>query len=271
MPPKKKGGKKKKEIVPITDPEMLRVLGVPLEGTQLNLRVFYRELGHPISVALKLTDLSCVHDMVREFNMLTNPPPGTNYIFVGKLRKSHLSTIMLQFDGGKNLKDHLGVEHLDQLTFIEADDRMIKIYTRKRMQKTLDKYLSERTEQTGQLLEEKKKPNPSADDLAALEQVINDMTKKIHDYRKYVENPDLALQKFGTFRLESDSAENDPNANVPRTRKKFGSFSVEEQQRLKNLVTEGLQIKRTNYEIAEKEREKAAGKGKKGGKKKKKK
>ena len=71
--------------------------------------------------------------------------------------------------------------------------------------------------------------------------------------------------------MESDSAEEDPNANVPRTHKMFGDLSVEEQQRLKNLMTEGLQIKRTNFEIAEKEREKALGKGKKGKKGKKKK
>ena len=116
MPPKKKGkkGKKKgKEVVPITDPEMLRVIGCPLEGTQLNLRMYYRELGHPISIALKLTDLATVSDMVSEFNTITNAPPGTNYVFVGKLRKSHQSTIMLNFDGHLNLKDQLGVQDKD--------------------------------------------------------------------------------------------------------------------------------------------------------------
>ena len=265
---KKKGkGKKKKEVMPITDPEMLRMIGIPLEGTALNLRLYYRELGHPISIAIKLTDLACVHDMFSQFCSLTNAPPGTNYIFVGKLRKSHQNTIMLQFDGGKNLKDHLGVVDKDELTFIEADDRMLRIYTKKRMQRTLNKLLDDRSQRTGELIVEKKKDGLPAT-IAELEAVIDGLTKEIDDYRTFVEDPDLGLQQLGTFK--QTTKEDDPNAGVPRVVKPFGSLSIEEQQRLKNLVTEGLLIKKTNEELVAAALAKAAGgKGKKGKKKKK--
>ena len=238
MGKKKKGGKKKKEVVPITDPEMLRVIGMPLEGTQMNLRMYYRNIGHPISIALKLTDLATVRDMVEAFNSITNVPPGTDYIFVGKLRKSHQTTIMLQYDGPQNLKDHLGVEDKDELTFIEADERMIKIYTKKRMQRHVDMLLDKRSEQTMELVVTKKNNPGEAEQIAEMDKAINALTVTINEYRTYVDDPDLAMQKLGTFRLGSASGE-DPNAGVPRTFKKFGTLSVEEQQRLKNLVAEG--------------------------------
>ena len=269
---KKKGkGKKKKEVTPITDPEMLRMLGIPLDGTQLNLRLFYRELGHPISVAIKLTDLACVHDMISQFMKLTNAPPNTNYIFVGKLRKSHQSTIMLQYDGGKNLKDHLGVMDRDELTFIEANERMIRIYTKKRMENTLNKLLEDRTEKTSELIICRKNDG-LPDTMVAIQDVIDGLTTQIKLYRSYVADPDLGLEKLGTFKLNGSSGaeDEDPNAGVPRVVKPFASLSVEEQQRLKNLLTEGLSIKRSNEEMLAAALAKAAGGGKKGKKKKKK-
>jgi hypothetical protein len=275
MPPKKKGkkGKKKgKEVVPITDPEMLRVIGCPLEGTQLNLRMYYRELGHKISIALKLTDLATVSDMVREFNTITNAPPGSNYVFVGKLRKSHQSTIMLNFDGHLNLKDQLGVQDKDEFTFIEADSRMILIYTKKRMQKQLDLLLGKRSALTGELVLAKKTNPDDVEKLNEMEKEIETLTNEINNYKTYVDDPELGLQKLGTYRLAS-TEEEDPNAGVPRTFKPFASLPVEEQQRLKILKGEALDIKRTNEDILEAQRLKAEGGGKKGkkGKKKKKK
>jgi hypothetical protein len=274
MPPKKKKGKgkKKKEVVPITDPEMLRVIGVPLDGTEINLRVYYHELGHPISIALKLTDLATVGDMVSQFHTITNASPGTNFIFVGKLRKSPLSTIMVQYDGKLNLKDDLGIENKDELTFIEADERMTQIYTKKRMNKLLDVALNKRSTQTAELVLAKRDPNPSEALIAEMEENINITTKEINEYRSYVNDPKLGYEKLGKYTLV-ESKEGDEFANVPRTFKKFGALPVEEQQRLKNLVSEGLSIKRANEELLEAQRLKAMGGGKKGknGKKKKKK
>ena len=268
MGKKKKGGKKKtKEVVQITDPEMLRLVGQPLAGTALTLTLFYQSLGNPISFVLKLDSTAHVHDMVRAFKKITGSTPQQQYIFVGKLRKSHQRTIMLPFDGGKVLTDHLGVEHGDALTFIEANPRMTRIYTERRMQCHLEHLLAKRTGMTAELIE-KKKANALPETIANISAEIDLLTKEIHEYKEYALDPDIALQRLGTFK-EGGPIE-DPKADVPRVRKPFGALPVEEQQRLKNILTEGLDILRDNRALLEKEREKAEkAKNKKGKKKKK--
>ena len=231
------------------------------------MTLFYRNLGNPISFVVKMDSTAHVHDMVRAFKKMTGSMPQQEYIFVGKLRKSHQRTIMLPFDGGKVLTDHLGIEHGDALTFIEANPRMTRIYTEKRMQCHLEHLLGNRTSMTAELIE-KKKAQALPETIANIEAEINLLTKEIHEYKEYVVNPDLALQRLGTFK-EGGPVE-DPNAGVPRVCKPFGALPVEEQQRLKNALTEGLDILRDNRALIEKEREKAEKAKHKKGKKKKK-
>ena len=236
--------------------------------TALTLTLSYRSLGNPMSFVVKLDSTAHVHDMVRAFKKLTGSTPEQEYIFVGKLRKSHQRTIMLPFDGGKVLTDHLGVEHGDELTFIEANPRMTRIYTEKRMQCHLEHLLSKRTAMTAELIE-KKKANALPETIANIEAEIDLLTKEVHEYKEYVMDPDLALQRLGAFR-EGGPVE-DQNAGVSKERKPFAALPVEEQQRLKNLLSEGLDILRDNRALLEKEREKAEkAKNKKGKKKKKK-
>ena len=273
---KKKGkgkGKKKKEIEPITDPEMLRILGVPLDGTALNVRLSYRELGHPLSFVCKMTDLACVHDMVRQFMALSNSPPDKQYIFVGNLRKSHQRTIMLPFDGGKCLTEHLGVMHGDEMTFIEADERMMTIYTRKRMQCHLEFLMSSRTKRTAEMIEAKRGlgtvPGIVPETITNLEALIEEITADIKVYREYAADPALAMQRLGSYRMPAGDGGGATNGDggaagaPPKARKPFDALPVEEQQRLKAVLTDGLGILKTNRDIAQKAAEKAAGGGKK--------
>ena len=130
MPPKKKG-KKKKTIEPITDPETLRVIGTVLEGTEMTLVVQYEKLGGSPAFTLNLTDIATVADLYQMFWQITNSKPGTEYIFCGSFPKlGNIKSIMFGFDGGKNLKDHLGLKHGDVLTFVECGSIMKEIYVR---------------------------------------------------------------------------------------------------------------------------------------------
>ena len=137
------------------------------------------------------------------------------------------------------------------------------------MQQHLEHLLQKRSSQTAELIEAKKS-QALPQTIANIQAEIDLLTKEVNEYKEYVNDPDLAIQRLGTFR-EGGPVE-DPDAGVPRERKPFGALPVEEQQRLKNVLSEGLSILSDNRAIREKEREKAEkAKNKKGKKKKKKK
>ena len=140
------------------------------------------------------------------------------------------------------------------------------------MQKQLDLLRGRRSALTEELVLAKKNKPDDVEKINEMEKEIKTLTNNINNYKTYVDDPELGLQKLGTYRLAA-TEEKDPDAGVPRTFKPFASLSVEEQQRLKILKGEALDIKRTNEDILEAQRLKALGGGKKGkkGKKKKKK
>ena len=115
MPPKKKGGKKKKEVEPITDPKMLRLIGEHLEGSTLNLTLSFEVANGPVQVKVILSEMDCVHHLYRELWRWMDCPWGKEYIFITTLPKTEQNSFTLAFDGGKGLTD-IGLKDGDSST-----------------------------------------------------------------------------------------------------------------------------------------------------------
>ena len=103
MPPKKKKGKKKKEVEPITDPRTLRMIGEHLEGTRLKLKLCYEVENGPIYTTVVLSDIDCVHHLYRALWRWMDCQWGKEYIFICTLPKTEQNSFTLGFDGGKTL------------------------------------------------------------------------------------------------------------------------------------------------------------------------
>ena len=124
MPPKKKKGKKKKEVEPITDARTLRMIGEYLEGTTLKLTLCYEVENGPIRTSVVLSDLDCVHHLFRELWRWLDCEWGKEYIFISTLPTSDQNSFTLGFDGGKGLTD-LGIKNGDCLVFVESNKRTL--------------------------------------------------------------------------------------------------------------------------------------------------
>ena len=265
MPPKKKG-KKKKTIEPIVDPETLRIIGTPLQGTELLITVQHEKLGGQIEFKLNMTEIATVADMYELFWRISGSKPGTEYVFCGSFPKlGNIKCILLGFDAGKSLKDHLGLNHGDTLTFIECGPIMKRIYVKERMKIILNEKSAILAELTGNLVVAKRE-KANAEDISALEEAIQAMRDEVDKFTAYMEDPALAIAEIGTY--NSNHAEEEDGAPAQTNRKPFKALPAEEQQRLAALKKSGLDQLKTNRDIAAKLAAKEAAKGKKKKKKK---
>ena len=263
MPPKKKGGKKKKEVEPITDPKMLRLIGEHLEGSTLNLTLSFEVANGPVQVKVILSEMDCVHHLYRELWRWMDCPWGKEYIFITTLPKTEQNSFTLAFDGGKGLTD-IGLKDGDSLVFIEASKRAIGEYTKKRLAIKLDHLLMKLSEEKAELLIAKKdKKHP--DDIAALEKNVAYLDGEVDKYREYAADHEKAYAELATFSI------GEKPASIKVDKKPFSELPIEIKQELENTKKEAMDILQNNRAIIAAAKAKAEGKGKgKGGKKKKK-
>ena len=265
MPPKKKKGKKKKEVEPITDARTLRMIGEYLEGTTLKLTLCYEVENGPIRTSVVLSDLDCVHHLFRELWRWLDCEWGKEYIFISTLPTSDQNSFTLGFDGGKGLTD-LGIKNVDCLVFVESNKRTLGEYTKKRMRVQLDALNMKLSDQKAELLLAKK-DDKHADDIAALEENIKYFDGEVDKYRAYSNDHKKAIADLYTFEIGEKLAP----TTAGKGKKPFSELPIEIKQELENEKKEGLDILINNRNIIAAQKAKAAGGGKKGKKGKKKK
>ena len=251
MPPKKKGkGKKKKELQVIEDDKMLRLIGEHKEGTVFRLKLCYEKRDGPIQLNVVISDLSCVHHLYRELWRRLDIPWGKEYIFISTLPKSEQNSFTLGMDGGKGLAD-LGIKNGDMLVFVEANNRALGEYTKKRIEVALDDIAAKMANEKANLLIAKKE-NKHADDIAALEKNIEFFEGEFRKFTEYKDDYKAAFKALNTFEIGEEI-----KATPQEGKKAFKDLPIEQKQELENLKKEGLDILASNRAFILKQKEKA--------------